>query len=76
MLKPPRFPKGIVHLKLKPKLLCNFRDFCFYTLIKMNFERQDYATAFSQGFVHRKHKPKIAAQFSGFLFLNAYQNKF
>jgi hypothetical protein len=42
----------------------------------MNFERQDYAVAFSQGFVHRKHKPKIAEQFSGFLFLNAYQNEF
>jgi hypothetical protein len=31
----------------------------------MNFERQDYADAFSYEFVHSKLKPKTAAQFSG-----------
>jgi hypothetical protein len=36
----------------------------------MNFERQDYAYAFSHGFVHNKLKPKTAAQFAGiFVFM-------
>jgi hypothetical protein len=44
--------------------------FCFYALIKMNFEMQDYADACSPGFVHRKLKPKTAAQFAGiFVFM-------
>jgi hypothetical protein len=75
-LRCPVFP-WICSSQAKTQNYCAiFGCFCFYTLIKMNFERQDYADAFSLGFVHRKLKPKLLRSLRVFLFLYAYQNEF